>query len=128
MPQRHLLFVYGTLKRGFCRAHFLAGQSFLGEARTLPKYRMSNCGTYPGLKPGPNDGRSIVGEVWSVDDACLVRLDQEEGVAEGLYSRSPIELAHPLPESVAATLVEAYFYGPSVAGFPDCGDRWSDGS
>ena len=124
MPRQHLVFVYGTLKRGFCREHFLAGQSFLAEARTLPKYRMYDCGTYPGLKLTPQDGLSIVGEMWSVDQLCLARLDQEEGVAEGLYSRSVIELAHPLPASVTARPVEAYYYDPSVAGFPDCGERW----
>ena len=125
MPPQYLIFVYGTLKRGFCRAHFLAGQSFLGEARTLPRYRMYNCGTYPGLKP-VEDGLSIVGELWSVEEACLARLDQEEGVAEGLYSRAVIELARPLPEPVRDTPVEAYFYRPSVAGFPDCGEQWID--
>ena len=123
MPQRHLIFVYGTLKRGFCRSHLLAGQALLTEARTLPKYRMYDCGTYPGLKPA-TDGLAILGEVWSVDEACLARLDQEEGVAEGLYSRSTIELAHPLPASVTATPVEAYFYELPVTGFPDCGERW----
>ena len=124
MPQQHLIFVYGTLKRGFCRAHFLAGQSFLGEARTLPKYRMYDCGTYPGLKPA-SDGLSILGEVWSVDEACLARLDQAEEVDTGLYSRAVIELAHPLPEPVRGTPVEAYFYHPSVTGFPDCEDQWT---
>ncbi len=123
MPQIHVIFVYGTLKRGFCRAHFLAGQACLGEARTQPKYRMYNCGTYPGLKTAA-DGLSICGEVWSVDDACLARLDREEGVDEGLYSRSLIEMQLPLPEAVAAVPVEAYYYRPSVAGFPDCGEQW----
>jgi gamma-glutamylaminecyclotransferase len=128
MPHRHLIFVYGTLKRGFCRAHFLAGQLFLAEARTLPKYRMYDCGTYPGLKLCPQNGLAIRGEVWSVDTACLARLDQEEGVAEGLYSRSTIELAGSLPESVAASPIEAYYYGPAVAGYPDCGEQWIEGA
>ena len=125
MPTPHLIFVYGTLKRGCCRSHFLEGQLFLGEARTLPKYRMYSCGTYPGLRLA-EDGLSILGEVWSVDEACLARLDREEGVDEGLYSRGLIEMQLPLPETVAAVPVEAYYYLPSVAGFPDCGDRWID--
>ena len=125
MHHRHLIFVYGTLKRGFCRAHFLAGQSFLSNARTLPKYRMYDCGTYPGLQPA-EDGLEILGEVWSVDEACLVLLDQVEEVDTGLYSRAVIELACPLPEPVRDTPVEAYYYRPSVAGFPDCGEQWID--
>ena len=91
MPAAHLIFVYGTLKRGFCRAHLLTGQQFLGEARTQPLYRMFNCGTYPGLKLVPKDGLPIVGELWSVDSECLARLDREEGVAEGLYRRQLID-------------------------------------
>ncbi len=123
MPDRHLIFVYGTLKRGFCREHFLAGQSFLTEARTLPKYCMYHCGTYPGLQPA-EDGLSILGELWSVDEACLARLDREEGVDEGLFSRSVIELARSLSESVADEPVEAYFYRLSVVGFRSCGHSW----
>ena len=126
MPHRTLIFVYGTLKRGFCRAQFLAGQTFLGEASTPPKYRMYNCGTYPGLKLVA-DGLSIRGELWSVDEACLVRLDREEGVDEGLYSRSVIELATTLLDSVAPAPVEAYFYCGAISEFPDCGDQWVDG-
>ncbi len=123
MPHRTLIFVYGTLQRGCCRAQFLVGQTFLGQARTQPKYRMFNCGTYPGLKLA-SDGLSIRGELWSVDEACLARLDREEGIDTGLYSRSLIELTTSWPESVPAAPVEAYFYCGSVSKFPDCGDQW----
>ena len=126
MPQRTLIFVYGTLKRGFCRAQFLAGQTFLNEARTQPKYRMYDCGSFPGLKLA-SDGLSIRGELWSVDEACLGRLDREEGVGTGLYSRSVIELAATLSDSVATAPVEAYFYCGAIREFPDCGDQWVDG-
>ena len=125
MPATHAIFVYGTLKRGFCRAHFLTGQLFLGDSRTLPQYRMFNCGTYPGLRPAPNDGLAIVGELWAVDSECLARLDREEGVAEGLYARQRIELDEPLPANPIPARVEAYFYLPSVLGFPDCGECWA---
>ena len=124
MSLPHVLFVYGTLKRGFCRAHFLSRQMFLGVAQTLPKYRMFNCGTYPGIRETSQAGLSILGELWAVDEACLARLDQEEGVSEGLYSRRTIEMASPLPSEIPAPDIEAYFYLPSDSGFPDCGDRW----
>ena len=124
MASSHWIFVYGTLKRGLCRAHFLTGQHFWGEARTLPRYRMYNCGTYPGLKPAPGDGLSIIGELWKVDDTCLARLDREEGVAEGLYVRHAIELAPSASEPLPDALIEAYFYVPGIAGYPDCGDCW----
>lgn len=125
MALSHWIFVYGTLKRGLCRAHFLTGQHFWGEVRTLPGYRMYNCGTYPGLKQVDKDGLSINGELWQVDDECLVRLDHEEGVAEGLYTRQVIELAPSVSNPLPLSPIEAYFYIPSVAGLPDCGDSWA---
>ncbi len=125
MASSHWIFVYGTLKRGLCRAGFLAGQHFWGEARTLPRYRMYNCGTYPGLKLSAENGLSIIGELWQVDDECLARRDREEGVADGLYVRHAIELAHTSGEPLPDLLIEAYFYVPGVAGYPDCGDCWS---
>lgn len=112
-----LLFVYGTLKRGFCRESFLAGQMLLGEARTVPLYRMYNCGSYPGLRE-ESPGLAIQGELWEVDAECFQRLDAEEGVDDGLYERRSIQL-FPHREGV-----EAYFYLRSVAGMPDCGDCW----
>jgi len=124
MSASHFIFVYGTLKRGLCRAPFLAGQQFVGEVRTLPRYRMFDCGSYPGLRPALHDGLSIIGELWSVDAECLARLDLEEGVAGGLYARRMIELAAPLAGELTTTC-EAYFYLPGVEGYPDCGESWS---
>ncbi len=116
-----LLFVYGTLKRGDVRDYLLADQWFVEEIRTAALYRMFNTGSYPALieaRPLGLEGRSIVGELWQIDRACLVRLDEEEGVGEGLYERRAIEL---LGEYDA---VEAYFYVPTVDGMPDCGEYW----
>ena len=124
MPASHLIFVYGTLKQGLCRSHFLTGQVFYREARTLPRYRMFNCGTYPGLKLASTGGLSIVGELWAVDAECLARLDREEGVDEGLYVRGTIELVEPPLLAEKKPIVEAYFYLPSSSGFPDCGECW----
>lgn len=113
------LFVYGTLKRGGCRAHHLRGQEFLGTARTAPKYRMYNCGEYPGLVEA-EDGLPIEGELWRIDEACLKKLDEVEGVDAGLYRRGTIELGPPYENEAAI----AYFYCPDVTDLPDCGARW----
>lgn len=115
----HRIFVYGTLKRGDCRHGALAGQKFLGDRRTAPRYRIYNVGTYPGLVDDASSGLSIQGELWEVDDVCLALLDEVEGVAEQQYQRRLIEL-DPREEVPA----EAYFYLPNVAGYPDCGERW----
>ena len=116
-----LLFVYGTLKRGDVRAPLLDGQRFVGEAETLPRYRLFNTGAYPALVEAEAvglQGLALLGELWSVDAACLARLDVEEGVDEGLYERRPIMLAG---ESGPA---QSYFYLPTTGGMDDLGDHW----
>lgn len=113
------VFVYGTLKRGHCRAHFLQGQTFLGEARSQSLYRLMNCGEYPGLIDAI-DGLSIEGELWDVDARCLVELDREECIDVGLYARRIIQLLPPHEETPA----EAYFYLGETRGLADCGTCW----
>lgn len=115
------LFVYGTLKRGEVRAPLLAGQRYVGEVRTAPRYRLFNTGDYPALveaEPLRLPGRSIVGELWSVDAACLARLDLEEAVDEGLYARREIALVGGAERAIA------YVYLLPVDGMQDCGDVW----
>ena len=114
------LFIYGTLKRGYSRHFALQIQKFLGEVRSQPRYRMYNAGTYPALARDDEDGLAIEGELWEVDDECLRRLDEIEGLGDKLFCRAAVELAVPFE----GEYVEAYFYGPSVDGLPDCGTRW----
>lgn len=116
-----LLFVYGTLKHGDVRAYLLEGQTFVGTARSTPRYRLFNTGDYPAMvEAGPLGvgGLSILGELWSVDDACLARLDLEEAVDEGLYERRAVALLD------VDGPVESYFYLRSVAGMADLGEAW----
>ncbi len=115
-----LIFVYGTLKRGFERHWLLQNEQFLGEAITVPRYRMVNCGSYPGLIEAP-DGLPIAGEVWRVAPQSLTAMNAEEGVAESLYRRARVELQG----EFTGQSVEAYFYSRSTQGFPDCGERWT---
>ena len=74
------IFVYGTLKRGFLNHGLMAGAAFLGEARTIQAYPMVVQGqTFsPVMMPEPGVGHRIVGELWQVDDAQFVRLDDLE--------------------------------------------------
>ena len=113
------LFVYGTLKRGEPRHRHLANQTFIAVARTRPVYRLFNLGEYPGLVRRA-DGLPIEGEIWEVDEACLRRLDRVEGCDEGLYCRSPVELASPYEGTPTVT----YLYQKNVDGLPECGTRW----
>jgi len=114
------LFVYGTLKRGHGGAAALADQHFVGEARTQPDYRMYDCVAYPALVAvEPGSGQAIEGELWDVDERCLRRIDEVEGVHVGLYERGPVRLAEPADEEA-----ETYFFAGSVAGLAECGPRW----
>ena len=116
------IFVYGTLKRGYCRHFVLAGQRFLGEARTAPAYRLVRVGSYPTLVQADKKGLSIVGELWEVDRGALIELDGVEGTDVGLFERRPIRIEAPW-NTIAA---EAYFYVADASAFPDCGTVWDD--
>jgi gamma-glutamylaminecyclotransferase len=112
-----LLFLYGTLKRGQANHHLLAGQRFLGEAVTSPFYRLFNKGPHPCLVKSEQGGVAIHGELWSVDEDTLVRLDAFEDAPYG-FIRAPIDIAgfiHP---------VEAYFYAGDVRELAPAGNRW----
>ena len=117
-----LLFVYGTLKRECSNHAQLAGQTFIGMARTPPGYRLYDLGGYPGIAVRPEDREGVVGEVWSVDDAALERLDLFEGVHEGLYRRVPLPLLPPFADKS----VQAYISELSVTGRPEVGGCWKE--
>jgi gamma-glutamylcyclotransferase (GGCT)/AIG2-like uncharacterized protein YtfP len=114
-----LVFVYGTLKRGCGNHRYLEGQAFVGTARTAPGFALFDVGGYPGMVRAPG-GASVSGEVWSVDEDCLARLDELEGTDEGLYRRETVPLEGPPGESEA----QAYVYLKSTEGLVALGDSW----
>lgn len=115
-----LLFVYGTLKRGCSNHGQLAGQSFIGIARTPPGYRLYDLGGYPAIVAKPDDTVGVLGEVWSVDDEALEQLDYFEGVHEGLYRREPLPLLPPFENRT----IDAYVSVLPVANRPEVGAEW----
>jgi gamma-glutamylaminecyclotransferase len=117
-----LLFVYGTLKRGCSNHAILAGQEFVGPARTQPGYRLFDLGGYPGIVAMPDDREGVNGEIWSVDAEALARLDAFEGVHEGLYRREPLPLLPPF----AARPVDAYVSALGVTGRREVGSTWTE--
>jgi gamma-glutamylaminecyclotransferase len=116
------IFVYGTLKRGLSNHHFLAGQAFVGHARTAPGYALYELSGYPGMVPTPGNAEGVAGEVWSVDDACLAHLDELEGTDQGLFRREPVPLLAPF----AAMQVETYLYNESLVGRRLVGSIWAE--
>lgn len=120
MSSKKLIFVYGTLKRAGSNHHFLDGQKFIGEARTVPGYCLYALGGFPGMIAKSDDRNGVTGEVWSVDAKALVRLDGLEGLDEGMYRRELV----PLLEPFADRKVETYIYARSVTGRRELGAEW----
>ena len=66
-----ILFVYGTLKRGQKSHHFIADQEFLGEAVTMPFYRLYSKGWHPAMVVDADNGLEVKGEVCGCDLVAL---------------------------------------------------------
>ena len=118
--ERHLVFVYGTLMRGCTNHKYMAGQAFLGEARTVPGYRLHRISDYPGLIAAHDASTSVHGELWSVDRSGLQDLHRLEGVAQGLYRFEPIDLKPPHDQ----TKVWTYIYCRSTVNRPIIKGKW----
>jgi len=89
---RTKLFVYGTLKRGFCNHHYLRDARFLGEATTLTPYPLvAPKKWYPYLIDAPGEGKRVRGELYEVDAATLKRIDRLEEYPR-YYTRKKIEV------------------------------------
>jgi gamma-glutamylcyclotransferase (GGCT)/AIG2-like uncharacterized protein YtfP len=115
-----LVFVYGTLKRGGSNHFLLAGQQFVGAAKTRSGFALYDLDGYPGMVADAAATEGISGEVWAVDAACLEEMDRLEGTAEGLYRRERVPLEPPFADRA----VDAYLYLRSVSGRPRTGPDW----
>jgi gamma-glutamylcyclotransferase (GGCT)/AIG2-like uncharacterized protein YtfP len=113
-----LVFVYGSLKsKERNNLRYLGNQRFVSFARTLPRYKLYDCGQFPGLVEA-TEGVSVVGELWDVDNHCLMELDYLEAVDQGLYKRELIQLQDPVVQA------QVYLFCHNVQGLPDCGEIW----
>lgn len=83
-----LLFVYGTLKRGFANHRQLGGAPFAGEM-TMPGIDLHDLGPFPMAIVGTGCAH---GELYRVADSLLAALDRFEG-APRLYERQRLPLA-----------------------------------
>jgi gamma-glutamylcyclotransferase (GGCT)/AIG2-like uncharacterized protein YtfP len=118
------LFIYGTIKRGQCRADVMTGQKFLGSAKLVPMYKMFNLGQFPALvkMPGLDNGPMIEGELWEVDEDCIRRLDMIEGTPS-FYRRQEVQVAG---QEVESLYVESYLYQGDISDSEDVGVSWDD--
>lgn len=131
----NLLFVYGTLKRGYMRHSALVSQRYLGVAMTEPKYSIFQISGFPALITDSVSGKEIWGELYEVGEDALVALDEIEGVQHNIFQRGTVELSQihyanlPTNKEIFAKLhkktAEAYFYQKDVSGARDCGHCWT---
>jgi gamma-glutamylcyclotransferase (GGCT)/AIG2-like uncharacterized protein YtfP len=87
---KHLVFVYGTLRRGSARAMSMRfpNSRFIADAKVSGS--LYDLGAYPGLRL--NDSNSLVmGEVYEVDDEILNELDDFESSSN--YMRKQVEIS-----------------------------------
>lgn len=114
------LFVYGSLKSGFCNNNLLQNSFFVCLAKTHPFYRMYGCGNFPALVKEAN-GILIEGELWNIKKKLFHTLDEFEGVNISLYRREIILLAEP------RVLAHTYLFCRAIKNLPDCGSVWRKG-
>ncbi len=80
------VFVYGTLKKGFCNHHFLEKSRFLGKAETLNKYALYLKDYYPFVTE--YEKISIIkGEVYQINQQQLQQIDILEEVPDYYYRK-----------------------------------------
>ena len=90
----NLVFVYGTLKRGFPNNHLLHRARFVGEGQTVARCRLFHAG-FPVLRKGLEGysclGAPVRGEVYLVtDQATMDALDNLEGEGRMYHRRSMV--------------------------------------
>ena len=108
----HRVFVYGTLKSGFWNHYLLKGCKFFGHAATVPTYKMIENG-FPVIMPDP-EGKPLAGEVYTVDDETLARLDQLEREGSS-YDRKLITLPYRSPAASACRPRRSYTLDAKIA-------------
>ena len=112
---RERVFVYGTLKRGFCNHALLDEAEFIGEATTVERFGFylgaddyaPEVEKIPYLYRHPkvtDEAMSVHGEVWEISPTMLRQLDQLEGHPDW-YQRENIQVQM---DSEAIVAVQAY--------------------
>src|SRR5262245_22778676 len=113
-----MIFVYGSLKRGFENHALLSAARFEGPHATARGFELFRVGRYPALVRASQG--LVRGELYRVDGELLERLDVFEGCPE-LYEREVIELED-------GSTADAYLMpAERVAGCPRIyGNSWDE--
>lgn len=90
-----LVFVYGTLKKGYKNHSVLQRAKFIGEAQTVDKFTLYKGGNiFPFLfeKSSEREHKNIIlGELYDVPESMIPALDHFEGVPL-LFDRKEIKI------------------------------------
>ncbi len=98
------IFVYGTLR----------AQADDDTVYYLPGYKMHATPRFPYIEYTGRQDHVVVGQLLTVrDEPHLESLDRYEGVASGLYKRSPVEVFRQPQKVGLSEDVEAYVKGPA---------------
>ncbi len=111
-----LVFVYGTLRKGFKYHRLLHRAHFVGYAVTRKRYALY-LAKYPCVIQGEHVS-GITGEVYEVDQPTLESLDELEGHPHEYY-REQVPVILEDEREVSAWL---YFYPNPVGILESCGD------
>ena len=89
-----LVFVYGSLKKGFGNHRLLEDADFL-QNDTIQNHTMYSLGAFPAIVPDDNADVPVKGELYSVTNDELLRLNRLEGYSgdnnpHNLYERKEI--------------------------------------
>lgn len=99
----YVIFVYGSLMKGFGNHALLEKSEYLGHAVTEKKFEMLDLGAFPAVV---DEGKTaIFGELYRVNKETLGHLDHLEG-HPNFYRRTPIVVF----SGRALTTVPAEFY------------------
>jgi len=111
-PVTDLLFVYGTLRRGFPLHHHLKrlGAAFVAAGKVQAE--LFDLGEFPGARKSSKPGKTIEGELYRLHGVqkSLKVLDQVEGFSPrnpGMFQRATTEVTLPNAEQRLAWI---YWY------------------
>ena len=122
-----LLYTYGTLRKGYQNEPLLADQKYIGKAVTVDAgfllYEVRGNYTFPALvQSKTGEGYQVFGELYDVSEKCLAYLDRIEGVAVGLYARTPIKVL--VEDGRCEEGVIAYTFQRDTGDYKPIGQVW----
>ncbi len=105
---RHLVFIYGTLRRGSANAMSIRfpNSRFVADAKVGGS--LYDLGAYPGLLIGESDSL-VIGEVYEVDNETLGKLDDFESSSH--YWRKQVKI------SLGTQSKKCWIYAPNPEAF-----------